>query len=187
MSETKTDTTEAVERLRSATMPEYPIMPEVFIADVDAVCDALDQHQAEIAELTADLAGWKIAHGQKVDMLNEAEADRDRWRDNSKAKAAIISELTTELDRLTNGRWSSEIARLSHELITMTTERDHLRYIMQMPMQYVVLFKVLDKLQVERDRLRVENLEYDHALTIEREQTKRLRDQLTAKLAVADS
>ena len=141
-----------------------------------------------VAELTADLAGWKIAHGQKVDMLNAAEADRDRWRDNSKAKAAIISELTTELDRLTNGRWSSEIARLSHELITMTTERDHLRYIMQMPMQHVVLSKEAhDKLQVERDRLRVENLEYDHALTIEREQTKRLRDQLTAKLAVADS
>ena len=74
-----------------------------------------------------------------------------RWRDNSTAKAAIIDELTTELDRLTNGRWSSEIARLSHDLITMTAERDHLRYIMQMPMQYVVLsIEEHDKLQADR-------------------------------------
>ena len=56
-----TDTTEAVERLRSATMPEYPIMPEVFIADVDAVCDALDQHQADRREQWAKALWWVAA------------------------------------------------------------------------------------------------------------------------------
>ena len=93
------DTTKAVERLRNRNLS--PLLGcghrDWQGDDILAVCDALDQQQAEIAELTADLAGWKIAHGQKVDMLNAAEADRDRWRDNSTAKAALIDELEEKL------------------------------------------------------------------------------------------
>ena len=70
-----TDTTEAVERLRSATMPEYPIMPEVFIADVDAVCDALDQHQADRREQWALALEWAA-----VDMRrNKQSCGEELW------------------------------------------------------------------------------------------------------------